>query len=88
MADSDEGAAGSADRRVDGTPRERSSISGLLASLSYATSRYRQHSARHEMATLSYRAEMCMFSSSLPASENSGAGARGGEPGTMDEELR
>ena len=35
------------------------------------------------LVTLSYKAEMCMFSSSLPASENSGAGARGGEPGTV-----
>src|ERR1019366_8218877 len=35
-------------------------------------------SAMMLLVTLSYSAEMCMCSSSLPASENSGAGARGG----------
>src|SRR5580704_4235543 len=34
-------------------------------------------SAMMLLVTLSYRAEMCMYSSSLPASENSGAGVRG-----------
>src|ERR1700681_189049 len=42
----------------------------------------RSKSAMMLLVTLSYRAEMCMCSSSLPVSENSGAGARGGSLGS------